>query len=81
MHRGQKKKHRFFSRKQKLLLASVGSIKHLIGQIHESGQISRSQHLYLVNSLLSNDTNTQEYRGLINQVLEATQSGALQLVD
>ena len=81
MQRGRKTKHRFFGSKQKLLQASVGSIKHLIGQIHESGQISRTQHLYLVNSLLSNDTKAQEYRDLINRILEATQSGTLQLID
>ncbi len=56
-------------------------IEQTLGQIRLSRTISRSQHLYLVSSLLANDSEAQPYRELINQILEATQSGTLQLTD
>ncbi|MEM7768928.1 MAG: hypothetical protein AAF327_00270 [Cyanobacteria bacterium P01_A01_bin.37] len=57
------------------------NIKHLIDQIYSSKKISRAQQAYLMSSLLSNEIKIQDYRVLINQILEATQAGHVLLVD
>lgn len=63
------------------LEVSSETVPQVLGQIRTSKTISRSQHSYLVSSLLANDSDVQPYRSLINRILEATQSGSLQLTD
>lgn len=78
----QKKQNRYvFGDRQPSTEANVESMTHILGQIRFSKTISRSQHCYLVSSLLANNSEVQPYRSLINRILEATQSGTLQLTD
>jgi hypothetical protein len=56
-------------------------VRQLVGEISNSGQITRQEHLQLASLLLSNYKLSAEERRKINQAFDQVQMGQLKLVD
>jgi len=53
----------------------------IVDSILNAGQLSRLQHLQLVNTILSDYKVTDEQRSKINLIFDGLQTGSLKLVD
>jgi len=60
---------------------SSQAFKPIVDRILNTGQLSRSEHLQLVRTILSDYKVTDEERSQINRVFDELQIGRLQFID
>lgn len=61
--------------------SSSSTIKPIVDRVLKTGQLSRTEHLQLVTTFLSDYKVTDEERNQINRVLDDLQVGRLKLVN
>ena len=60
---------------------SSQSIKPILDRIFKTGQLSRPEHLQLVNTFLSDYKSTDDDRYHINRIFDDLQAGRLKLIE
>lgn len=60
---------------------SIQSIKPILDRVFKTGQLSRSEHLQLVTTFLSDYKATDDDRYHINRIFDDLQAGRLKLID
>jgi len=60
---------------------STQTLKQIVDRVFNIGQLSRSEHLQLVTTILSDYKVTDEERSQINRVFDELQMGRLKFID